>query len=278
MAQQALQLHSSMDESPDITTNATPLSLARHGCPDVDSSFFSKKGVIVQFINHNGTGSTSLIGGIRINVVDIREIPAYIDLNRYRIKRYGIKFLERHLRSTQCATGVGETLSDDDYGLSFSLATISANAAMINPSKRHEGPLFYCLHEGLVEPLFIGRSEDGTDDYAHVINCFIHLLPPSQRRTSVFKKAELEQQVPPPQQLAIVAPVVTSTAGKRPRQNNLLVRNSGVDQVKTNERMSQLEREIQNLRGLHLPAPPLPTPEAPPLWRQDGQASLPDDL
>ena len=264
-----------MDSSSAQPNQLMPLNAAKHGCTEADPSFFSKKGVIIQFVNHNGVGSTTMIGGIRINVADIREIPAYVDLNKYRIKRYAVKALERHLRTTQCATGVGESLTEDDYGVSFSLATISPNAAIINPSKRHEGPLFYCLLEGLVDPIFIGRTEEGGDDYAHVVNCFIHLLPPGQRRISTQKRLELQATTAPIQPAP--SPI---NANKRVKQNNNqnLARNQGQIPDRTDERMTVLEREIQNLRGLHLPNPALPIPEAPPIWRQDGQSSLPDDL
>ena len=44
----------------------------------VDPSFFSKKGVVIQFISNNCPGTTSMIGGIRLNLEDIRKVPAYL--------------------------------------------------------------------------------------------------------------------------------------------------------------------------------------------------------
>ena len=54
-------------------------------CCSLDGSFFSQKGVILQFVNNNCAGATSLIGGLRLALTDIRKIPAYLDRNSNRI-------------------------------------------------------------------------------------------------------------------------------------------------------------------------------------------------
>jgi hypothetical protein len=44
-------------------------------CCSLDGSFFTQKGVILQFINNNCAGATSLIGGLRLALTDIRKDP-----------------------------------------------------------------------------------------------------------------------------------------------------------------------------------------------------------
>ena len=46
-------------------------------CCFFDESFFTKKGVVLQFINNNCPGATSLIGGLRLALTDIRKVPAH---------------------------------------------------------------------------------------------------------------------------------------------------------------------------------------------------------
>ena len=173
-------------------------------CAFLDESFFHKKGAVLQFVNNNCPGATSLIGGLRLGLEDIRKVPAYLEKNSDRIKHFAIKCLDRHIKTNQCCVGAGEKLTYDDYGISFSLATVSARAALLNHSKRQEGQLFYCLFPGLLEPVFLGINPDMSNDFAHVINVFIHLMPGSQRRNVFFLSCPLTmsvlQPLPPPHQ------------------------------------------------------------------------------
>ena len=268
-------------------------------CAFAEESFFHNKGVILQFINNNCTGATSLIGGIRLHLDDIRKIPAYLDRNASRIKHYAILCLDRHIKANQCATGAGETLCHDDYGISFSLASVSPRGMMLHPSKRQEGQLFYCLYPGLNEPFFLGTNPDGTDDVAHVVNVFIHLMPIGQRRTAVLLK--LERENPPPTLCPMLptasAPVPIPThGGKRQRgshgshpyhnanhrdQNQGSYRRQPAPIQDTSaqfyQRIDALEKDVQTVRSLQLPNPPLPVATTP-IWRKDGAPELPADL
>ena len=112
-----------------------------------------KKGVIVQFINGNCAGSTSLIGGIHLAVMDIKRVPAYLSKTKHQLKIHVMRYLNAHFQSMQCCIGATESLCAEDYGKSFSVASVSLTEAALNPSKRNEGPLFFCLYSGLMEPV-----------------------------------------------------------------------------------------------------------------------------
>jgi hypothetical protein len=278
------------------------LEQAELECAFAEESFFHNKGVILQFINNNCTGATSLIGGIRLHLDDIRKIPAYLDRNASRIKHYAILCLDRHIKANQCATGAGEVLCNEDYGISFSLASVSQRGMMLHPSKRQEGQLFYCLYPGLNEPFFLGTNPDGTDDMAHVVNVFIHLMPIGQRRTAVLLK--LDKENPPPTLCPMMptasAPVpIPNHGGKRQRNPHgnhgshpyHNANNRGEYQgsyrrqpapIQDNsaqfyQRIDALEKDVQTVKTLQLPNPPLPVATTP-IWRKDGVPELPVGL
>ncbi len=258
-------------------------------CSFIDESFFTKKGIVLQFINNNCAGATSLIGGLRLALDDLRKIPAYLEKNTSRLKHYAIKCLDRHIKGNQCVTGAGERLTFDDYGISYSLASVSQRGTLLNPSKRQEGQLFFCLFPGLVEPFFMGTNPDGTEDMAHIINVFIHLMPSSQRRSVYLQK--LDRETPSP----TLSPATSTSATTAPipipsnnahsnkrhkshrsrshKRNSAPVHDSP---SKFKQRIETVERELQTVKNLQLPTPPLPPISAPPLWRHDGAPGMPE--
>jgi hypothetical protein len=266
-------------------------------CSEIHPSFFTKKGTIIQIVNSNCTGSTSIIGGIRLGLSEIEKIPAYVDRNRERIKHVAVTMLDRHLKAHQCATGLGEILTLEDYGLSFSISTLSQKGQGYNPTKRVEAPLFYCMCPGLLDPAYLGHNPDGTPDYAHIVNAFIYLLPATQRRIALLRKQDREA-AEALASIPMMSPAILINANqvKRPRQapgnqangdnSNKGPRNSGTWEAAANQvhatmqanRIAHLEQELKTARSRALPNPPLPPPGAPPLWRQGGQVDLPDDL
>ncbi len=263
-------------------------------CLLLEESFFLRKGVILQFINNNCTGATSLVGAIRLALDDIRKIPAYLERNFFRLKYFAVKCLDRHIKANLCATGAGENLTHDDYGMSFSLASVSQRGLLLNPSKRNEGQMFYCLYPGLHDPVFLGTNPDGTEDFAHIVNAFIHLMPSPQRRNRVLMKLENESPSPALSPALATAPVPIPTAapgskrpkgphgnpgGKRHHHNNNYNNPSPLNDTSAQfqQRMESIEKELHNVRGMQLPTPPLPVVVAP-IWRKDGAPTLPDGL
>ena len=261
-------------------------------CCFLDGSFFTQKGVILQFINNNCAGATSLIGGLRLALTDIRKVPAYLDRHSNRIKYYAVKCLDRHIRSNQCITGAGERLNTDHYGISYSLASVSQRGMMLNPSKRQEAPLFYAMFPGLVEPTFLANNPDGTDDYAHVVNVFIHLMPAAQRRCVYLQR--LNEKTPSPVLTPAVSPAPSASPKNAKRLRpvhfsaNTHMPNNGLtyrptprhllEADRADDRISALEKEVKSVKAMALPNPPLPAISAPPIWKQDGSPDLPIDL
>ena len=68
------------------------------------------------------------------------------------------------------------------------MASLSLRGASLNPSRRNEGPIFYCHLPGFVDPCYIGQTVDGLVDSTHVVNLYIHILPANLRRNAVIKK------------------------------------------------------------------------------------------
>ena len=174
----------------------------------------SAKGMIIQFINGSCPGATSMIGGIRTGLTDAKKIPAYLERNRGNIKTHAINALTRHLRDSQCSVGATESLMHDDYGLTFSLASVSQAGVELNPHRKREGPLFYCLFDTLVEPTILREAWCTTNqETAYFVNAYIHLLPAPQRRNRVAAKHLEEASTTP------VAPKSDDLEHKKPKMS-----------------------------------------------------------
>jgi hypothetical protein len=278
-SEQSMEIANMASQAPVAQMDNLQLTPSDLYSPEVDPSFYVKNGVILQFINSNCAGQTTLIGGLRLALADIRKVPAYIHRNRSNIKYYAVKCLDRHMRFSQCSIGLGETLALDDYGMSCSIATLSQRAMELNPMKRSEGPLFYSALAGFVDPIFVGHTNGNMDDFAHVVNVFIHLLPPTQRRSACAIKAVQDAS----QQATNPNPGPTPPFpgyGKRAKGNpGHQGGPRSLEHHKVDERLAHLEREVQAVKGLQLPNPPLPATAGPaPPWKHDGNPALPDDL
>ena len=164
-------------------------------CDHVHESLIKKSGIIIQFLNSNAAGATSMIGGVRLGLTDIRKVPSYVARNKNLLKQHAMRMLQRHFSDTQCAAGAGEPLTADDFGLTFSLASVSRSAAALNPARRNEGPLFYCLFSSLTEATSLEEvnwNDGRVSEVTHFINGYIHLLPQSQRRYRVIHKIKMD--------------------------------------------------------------------------------------
>ena len=169
-------------------------------CDYVHSSLVTSTGTIFNFVNSSCPGAASVIGALRINLSDPRKIPAYVQQNKDKIKLHAINALERHLRESRCSVGAAEDLTVDDYGLTFSLASVTAAGAELNPFKRHEGPLYFCLFPNLCEATCLKVECWDTSaqaDMAFIVNTYIHLLLAIQRRNRVIARLREEVQSQP---------------------------------------------------------------------------------
>ena len=264
----------------------------------VDDSFHDKRGMIIQFLNGSCPGATSVIGGIRTNLDDIRKAPLYLQQNRALIKQHASKVLLDHWRDLNYGMGCNENITIDDFGMSFTLASVSAQGARLNPLQRTEGPLFFCHLPAMVDPQVVIHSDwnTHTDGLAvHIINAYITLLPPQQRRQALLKKdrddqaAEYQRTHPviltptgntgaTPKKQSRPNPSASSgsTARPNPHPNRPLPEAHAlrVEMSQLYDLVARVQRQIVPT----IPSPALPTPRTP-LWpRQNQGPDLPDGL
>ena len=252
----------------------------------VDGSFFTKKGIVVQFINGNCPGSTSMIGGIRLSLTDIRKAPAYVSKYRQQIKAHAVKFLTTHLQAMQCSIGATETLAPEDYGMTFSMASLSGQGIHLNPNKRNEAPMFYCLLSGLIAPVVLQHEawEYGIPhDEAYMLNAYINLLPKGQRRNQVIRQAKEDKAIadaPRPAQ----ALEMLGASPKKPKfapspfKQNVQSHKAAQERSAMQDEILALKREMDRMKRAPISAPHLPKVK-PLVWpARDTCPELPSEL
>ena len=251
-------------------------------CPMIHPSFVNGKGIILQFINNNCQDAASVIGGVRLNFAEIHKLPAYLTRHHARVKQHAISNLTRHLIENQCPVGALESLTPDDYSMSFMVASVSPVGLGLNPSKRSEGPMFYCLFSGLVEKKYLDFYS-GSVDSAHIINVYIHLHEASRRRSVAIAKAREDRlkavedaAAPAPSPARPIGQRVTTTQVSTRRPYQVPPPNTDLQSVK--DSVSTLVKEVRKmaLPGNHYPEmpsrPPIQWPSA------DRLPDMPDDL
>ena len=254
----------------------------------LDPSFHTRRGIIMQFINNNCPGGTSVIGGKRLNLADVQRLPAYLSKHKTAIRSYAMHLLQKHLIANQCSVGVNEALSPEDFGMSFSLASLSPRATGLNPNNRNEGPMFFAAYPGLTEEVFLGTNDDGTPDSAHVVNVYVHLLESNKRRHLVLRKIREDKakqeadatNTPPNKKPRTI--MMGAQSVRRPYQQYqdrpFYDRPNTMEELKSvKESLTDLSQEVRRLNAV--PSYP-PLPEARPLpWPPaDTVPELPDDI
>ncbi len=168
-------------------------------CDLLPMEMITKKGIILQFLNQNSQGATSMIGVSRIGLNDPRRMPAYVMRNLGVIRQHAVRALQTHFRLTLCATGVLETLNPEDYSISFSWASLSEFGRSLTQYNRPDLGIGYGLCDGVLQPIRMSRTDP---EPVYVLNVHIQLQDASKRSTAVIKKAKDEalaraQQLPP---------------------------------------------------------------------------------
>ena len=192
--QRMQQDHQMMQPSVHSRMHHMVLKDADVKCEYICSTMYKYTGVILQFVNNASVGSATVIGGIRLKVTDITEVPAYLARNKVLVKNHAMKQLQHHLQDTQCPLGLGETLAADDFGISYMVASLTPRAGLLHPYERKEGPLFYCLFPGLVEPVYLRQDVNGAGEWAYIINVYINLLEAGKRRSYLAMRMHQEDQ------------------------------------------------------------------------------------
>ena len=257
----------------------------------VDRSILQKQGIIIQILNTSCAGSSAaVIGAIRINLQDVRKIPAYLSRNRRLIKQHAVRIMMRHYQDMNFGLGASETLHLEDFGLSFTLASVSHEGAQLNPGKRQEGPLFCCHFPTMVSPIVLHHANWDANTVGvavHVVNAYVNILPIHQRRNYIVTRAREEkaslETVPklvspqvPAKKLKPSAPA-SSPHGAKGTSNAQDKRTP--DNAALREEIARLKVLTNRLQQQALPSPPLPTTK-PPVWptNRDNGPDLPDDL
>ncbi len=279
---------------------------------NVDDSFFDKTGMIIQILNSHCPGSPLVIGGLRINLRDITQVPRYLEQNRAVIKQHAAKVLLDHWITLNYGMGCNEGITVDDFGLTFTIGSVSQIAVKMNPHQRPEGPLFFCHFPALVEPQILEHEDWNTQNNGvavHIINAYISLLPPHQRRNIILRK-EREDKAASAAAAAVAAAAATTqtrtsqvtlqstgytgTIPKKSRPNpHPTASGSGTrpspyparpqptyisDNAVLREEIGHLHALINRVQSQIVPTPALPTPRTP-LWpRQHQGPDLPDGL
>ena len=254
----------------------------------VDVSFLDKTGIIIQFINASCPGTFPIIGGLRIGLQDIRRAPQYLNKHRRVIKQHASNQLMKHFRDMEFGIGAGETLDIDDFGMSFTIASVDGNGANLNPNKRPEGPLFYCHLPALLRPVTTIHTEWGEQgktpgEEVHIINAYISLYPSHLRRKVMSKRIRDEKLMAIANE-SVVANGVTKRANSqgysRP-QPYLQKQNGDKDSSSTSAlkaEIKKLQQTIHQMKANLLLAPPLPKTK-PLVWpRKSHGPELPDDM
>ena len=239
-------------------------------CDFVPKEMLTKKGIIIQYINSNSSGATTMIGVTRIGLQDPRKMPAFLQRNVSIIRQHAVEALQAHFRLTLCATGVLENLSPEDFSISFSWASITEAGRSLTLHGKPDLALAYGLCDQYVQPMLASRNDPHP---VCVLNAFIQLQDPSRRSTAVLKKAKEDlaaKSNPPP-------------AKRHAPQYAQQYRGPRVDEDTQAERIAVRTSSLIN-ETLKRPAPVtlesfFPSLQAGegPSWPKDGKMPIPDE-
>ncbi len=157
-------------------------------CEFIHSSMLTQSGTIIQFVNSQAMhGVAEVFGGIRIALVDPNKIPGYLDRHKLIIKKHAMVQLMAHFKRANHPAGLGERITDEDFGMTFTWASLSSQGKRAIPSNRKEGPIFYGIFPYMIEPVNVTRDLS-RPEWVHVINCNINLVHQSGRRNYLSKQ------------------------------------------------------------------------------------------
>ena len=237
-------------------------------CEYFEQEMITRKGAIFQYINQNSLGASTMIGATRIGVQDPRKIPLYVQRYKSVIRQHAVATLQQHMADTQCSTGVLESLTVEDYSISFSWASISEEARNLNLHLKSEMPLTYAGFENWVVPKY--PCKDGVGVY--VVNVHIQLQEPTKRKNAVLKKNRDDE-------------IAKAEAAKKPRiyGHNKLPSQEFIQSTIANtafQTANECMKRSAPSSGSPPPDqsqyPPMPV-GSPPEWNKSGKMQLPTD-
>ena len=167
-------------------------------CEHMDADMLNKKGIILQYLNSNSSGSTTMIGVTRIGLADPRRMPAYVSRNVSIIRQHAVAALQRHFKLTLCSSGVAEVLCPEDYSISFSWASLTEQGRSLTQHGKPDLALGYAACDGLLAPIHVSHHDAFP---VCVLNVYVYLQDASRRSNAVLKKLREEEAAkanPPP--------------------------------------------------------------------------------
>jgi hypothetical protein len=241
-------------------------------CDFVTREMLTKRGIIIQYLNSNSTGATTMIGVTRIGLTDPRRVPAFLQRNAAIIRQHAVAALQVHFKMTLCSAGVLEKLMPEDYSISFSWASITEAGRSLTLHGKPDLALGYGMCDQYVQPMLASRNDPHP---VCVLNAFIQLQEPARRSTTVIKRAREEAaqkaQGPPPKKHA-------------PNYNpNYRGQQQPINEDHTAERIASKATDIltENLKRaapvtLDQYFPQLQAGEGP-SWPKEGKMPIPDE-
>ena len=252
-------------QAPTVDSFSPPLE-KDFVCEYISADAYKVRGTILQFLNQNCADAASVIGCVRIPITDAPLLPAYLARNRNLVRQHGIRHLVRHLIDTQSAAGAGERLSDNDYGMTYMLGSVSKAARALQPAGRQEGPLQWCLYPHLNSPVTLYTRPDGAKEKAHVVNVYIHLYDINRRRQAIIERAQKVEEARVKTEEARAAASLASPAPQPSAVKRKSPNSSSNYQVRHEAAAVPYQQVPAHLYSYNLPRrPPAPVaPQAPP--------------
>ena len=249
----------------------------------IHPSLYEKDGIIIQFINHAGNDMGSIIGGVRIGLRDIALFPEYLMEHEGRLKAHAATQLLHHLKRSQSSLGLGENLVLDDFSISWMPASVTAEAACLNPNSRNEGGMWMCAFPHLLQKVDLGPcpdpDEDDEEDEAYLVNCYINLVNQNSRRRCV--QAKQQQEAVQKQEAAAAAakkakdqeeraanPHLHPPPKKTTRTNSPAAANRVPYHKKLEQKVLELEKKVSQAEA-KAASPPATYREPPPAKKDD---------
>lgn len=265
-------------------------------------SHFINQGAIIQVRTNQCNDAAEVIGAIRIPVSDHLDIMGYITENRPMLKDIAIGMLKSHMRACNHHISINEDIANEDYSESYSVASVTASASLMNATSRNEGgmwmlmyPTYLCAQRADILDPRTHRSI--VESWQYLINLFIHLNEAGRRGTTVLRRIRLlEEEKLKAEAKAAAASAAAASApahgardsGNRDKEAGNQKRfggyqgprtfwNSGKDSQRQEALESKIDEVHQMLRN-NLKAnyfPPTPAPEKPLVWKHTGISAVP---
>lgn len=151
------------------------------------------QGAIIQIRTAQCNDSPEVIEAIRIPVSDPLDIQGYITEHEPSLKNIAIEALRKHMASCNHHIGAGEKLTNDDYSMALSVATVTTQAAQINGTSKLEGGMWmlqypsylYAQRTDILDPRTRRPVEES---WQYIVNLYIHLNIKDRRGNYVARR------------------------------------------------------------------------------------------